>query len=155
MSRFRLLTVGRPRDKRMEALVLEYVKRLSAELALEWQTVAESPSRGGDQARGVQDEARRLLRHIHDRDEVVLLEIGGQMVDSPGLAEKLRGWRDNGQSVVFVVGGSFGVSADLRRRAGWCWSLSPLTLPHGLCQVVVVEQLYRAWTILKGHPYHK
>jgi 23S rRNA (pseudouridine1915-N3)-methyltransferase len=155
MSRFRLLTVGRPRDKRMEDLVLEYLKRLSAELSFEWQTVPEYPSRGGDEARAIQEEERQLIRRIHDRDLVVLLDVRGEMVDSPGLADKFQGWRDSGQPVVFVVGGSFGLGDGLRRRAAWRWSLSPLTLPHGLSQVVAAEQLYRAWMILKGHPYHK
>lgn len=155
MGRFRLLTVGRPRDQRMQQLVADYLKRLSVEQAVEWESVPEHPFRGGDEARAIADEERQLLRRIRDRDVVILLDVAGELVDSPRLAEKVRAWRDAPSPVVFVVGGSLGVGDVIRRRAAWHWSLSPLTLPHGLCQVVVAEQIYRAWTILKGHPYHK
>jgi 23S rRNA (pseudouridine1915-N3)-methyltransferase len=67
----------------------------------------------------------------------------------------MRGWRDEGRRVAFMVGGPDGLSGACRERAAQCWSLSRLTLPHPLVRIVLVEQLYRAWSILAAHPYHR
>ncbi|WP_338055036.1 23S rRNA (pseudouridine(1915)-N(3))-methyltransferase RlmH [Sulfobacillus harzensis] len=154
MSQFRLLTVGRPRDQRLAGLVAEYVKRLSP-LGLTWQTVAEVPFKRGQESISQIREGERLLARIGARDFVVLLDVKGEQVDSPGLAQHLERWRKLSRPITVVVGGSAGVSDAVQTRADWRWSLTPLTLPHGLAQVVVAEQLYRAWTIGQGHPYHK
>ena len=86
---------------------------------------------------------------------VVLLDIGGASWTSEALAERLDAWRHSGRDRAFVIGGAVGVAPDVKRRAELVWSLGPLTLPHELARVVVVEQLYRASTILRGEPYHK
>lgn len=154
MSQFRLITVGRPRDKRLLGLTEEYMKRLSP-LGVVWEVVAEEPFKKGQEAHTLAREQERLLARISPQEVMVLLDIGGEMVDSPALARRLEGWRRDGRPVVWVVGGSLGVGEGVRARAQWRWSLSPLTLPHSLAQVVVTEQIYRAWTIIQSHPYHK
>ncbi len=150
----RLLTVGRPRDQRMAGLVDEYVTRLGP-VAMRWEVVAEVPFKRGQEHVSQTRESERLLTKLSPGDYVVLLDIAGEMVDSLGLARHLDKWRSLSRPVTLVVGGSTGTSDAVRARADWRWSLTPLTLPHGLAQVVVVEQIYRAWTILQGHPYHK
>ncbi|MCA9052629.1 MAG: 23S rRNA (pseudouridine(1915)-N(3))-methyltransferase RlmH, partial [Planctomycetaceae bacterium] len=89
------------------------------------------------------------------RDRVIALCVEGQRWSTPQLAERLDDWRLEGRDVAFLVGGPDGLSPACLERAELKWSLSPLTLPHGLVRVVVAEQLYRAWSILSGHPYHR
>lgn len=155
MVQLKLLTVGRPRDARMTGLVDEYLKRLSAGVTNEWDPVAEEPFKKGGEQRAVGREEARLLARLAPQDFVVLLDVQGTLIDSESLAVRLDGWRLLGRRIAVLVGGSLGVGEQVRARADWRWSLSPLTLPHGLAQVVAAEQLYRAWTILQGHPYHK
>lgn len=155
MSQIRLLTVGKPRDARMAALVTEYLQRLKAGFSVTWDVVPEVPFKRGGEQRTIKEEQERLQGRIALQDLLILLDIQGQMVDSPALAVRLSQWRDMSRPIVVVVGGSLGVGPAVKSRSYWQWSLSPLTLPHGLAQVVAVEQLYRAWTILQEHPYHK
>ncbi len=155
MSRIRLLTVGKPRDVRMTGIADEYLKRLRAGMPVVWDTVSEEPFKKGDETRALGKEATRLLERMAPDDFVVILDVQGQSIDSETLAARLNEWRTAGKNIVFVVGGSLGLDEAVRVRAQWRWSLSPLTFPHGLAHVLVSEQLYRAWTILQGHPYHK
>lgn len=155
MSQLRLLTVGRPRDARLDGLVDEYLKRLGAGSRVLRDIVAEAPFKSGGEQRALDLEEQRLLARMRPQEFMVLLDVSGQLLDSVTFADRFRQWRDMGRPLTFVVGGSLGVGAQVRQRAQWFWSLSPLTFPHGLAQVVVAEQIYRAWTILEGHPYHK
>jgi 23S rRNA (pseudouridine1915-N3)-methyltransferase len=100
-------------------------------------------------------EGKRLLDVVATGSPVVLLDLGGTPWSSEQLATQLDAWRRDGRVRTFVIGGAAGVSAALRARAASTWSLGPLTLPHQLARIVVVEQLYRASTILRGEPYHK
>jgi 23S rRNA (pseudouridine1915-N3)-methyltransferase len=84
-----------------------------------------------------------------------VLDESGRACTTKGLAEQLQSWQMQGRDVTFVIGGPDGLAEDIRREADWLWSLSPLTLPHGLVRVVLAEQLYRASSILKNHPYHR
>ncbi|MDA8204821.1 MAG: 23S rRNA (pseudouridine(1915)-N(3))-methyltransferase RlmH [Thermaerobacter sp.] len=149
------MTVGRPRDRRMAGLVEEYLKRLGAGFTVRWDPVAEEPFKKGSEQRALDREAERILTRLAAQDFVVLLDVQGHLLDSDALAQRMDGWRSLGKRLVVVTGGSLGVGEKVRARADWAWSLSPLTLPHGLAQVIAAEQLYRAWTILQGHPYHK
>lgn len=154
MSQIRLLTVGRPRDRRMADLTEEYLKRLRP-WGMVGDTVAEEPFKKGQEAQAVAREQDRMLARLGDQDWVVLLDIQGEMVSSEGLSDRIVRWRNQPRPLVFVIGGSLGVGERIRARADWRWSLSRLTFPHGLAHVLVAEQIYRAWTISQGHPYHK
>ena len=96
-----------------------------------------------------------MLAAIPERSLVVALDVGGSAWDTPALAARLREWLQSGRDIVLLVGGPDGLSGDCLRRADLRWSLSALTLPHALVRVVLAEQLYRAWTIISGHPYHR
>jgi 23S rRNA (pseudouridine1915-N3)-methyltransferase len=85
----------------------------------------------------------------------VVLDESGKTLTTRQLAQRLTQWRDGGRDVAFVIGGADGTAHGLRSDADWLWSLSPLTLPHGLVRVVLAEQLYRASSILNHHPYHR
>lgn len=100
-------------------------------------------------------EASALLSAIPQQALVVALDEGGQVVDTAALASRFAGWQQSGRDVAFLVGGANGLEAAVRERADWTWSLSPLTFPHMLVRVLVAEQLYRAWSLLNHHPYHR
>jgi 23S rRNA (pseudouridine1915-N3)-methyltransferase len=134
----------------------DYARRLPRECSLR---LVEIPpgrrSRTQSPAPAVEEESRRMLAAIPERSLVVALDVGGSAWDTPGLAARLQEWLQSGRDIVLLVGGPDGLSGDCLRRADLRWSLSALTLPHALVRVVLAEQLYRAWTIISGHPYHR
>jgi 23S rRNA (pseudouridine1915-N3)-methyltransferase len=100
-------------------------------------------------------EGERLIARVVSGARIVACDPGGAELTSERFADWLRDARDRAQSVVFIIGGAYGLSADVRRRAELTLSLAPWTLPHELARLVLTEQLYRAGTILRGEPYHK
>lgn len=149
-----LLTIGKPKDKHVRSLVEVYVKRLRPHLPLELIHLPDSKGVSNpDQAR--QEETKRLLRHVNERDFVILLDEAGSQMDSLAFS----GWffqrldRTVGK-LVLVIGGSHGVSPELKERADSLVSLSSMTFPHELCLLFLVEQLYRSAMIRLGSPYH-
>jgi len=134
----------------------EYARRLPPECALKLVEIA--PGRRGknaDIARAVREEGERMLAAIPRGARVVALEVEGRSWDTEQLASQLEGWLAGGQDIALLVGGPEGLAEACRARADQQWSLSPLTLPHPLVRVLLAEQLYRAWSILRGHPYHR
>jgi 23S rRNA (pseudouridine1915-N3)-methyltransferase len=85
----------------------------------------------------------------------IALDERGTLFDTMALARRVTRWRESGRDVAFILGGADGLSEDVKKSADLIWSLSPLTLPHGLARVVLAEQLYRAFSILQNHPYHR
>lgn len=152
----RLISVG----ERMPAWVAEgfaeYRKRLSRELPLELVEIAlGARGKGRDPARAIADEGVAVLAALPKDVHVVALDGRGKPWSSEQLAEQLTRWRQSGRDLAILVGGPDGHAADVLARADQQWSLGPLTLPHMLVRLVVAEQLYRAVTILDGHPYHR
>lgn len=96
-----------------------------------------------------------MLAAMPAEARVIALDVRGRSFSSEELAKQMTQWLRDGRDLVLLIGGPDGLTADCLERAELTWSLSPLTLPHGLARVVVAEQLYRAWTILQGHPYHR
>jgi 23S rRNA (pseudouridine1915-N3)-methyltransferase len=96
-----------------------------------------------------------LLKALRADDWVVALDEGGSTCDTQALADKLADWRMEGRDIAMLVGGADGLPAVCLERADETLSLSKLTFPHELVRVIVAEQIYRAWTILAGHPYHR
>lgn len=145
--RLRVVSVGRDRSHLFEPAVQEYVTRLRRHHDLELVELKEQGSR--------EKEGELLLEKVSPREVLVCLDERGKLLASPELAERLGRWRDESREVVFAIGGDEGHGDAVRKRADLVWSLSKLVLPHRLARVVVVEQLYRAFTILRGEPYHK
>jgi 23S rRNA (pseudouridine1915-N3)-methyltransferase len=154
--RMRLLAVGTRMPGWVEAGISDYVRRLGPELRLQ---IEELPlgkrTAGGDSGRAVADEGRRMMIAIHPDEFVVALEVSGKAFSTEDLSKWLGQRLQEGQDVTLLIGGPDGLAAECRKRANLHWSLSPLTLPHALVRIVIVEQLYRALSILKGHPYHR
>lgn len=151
-----LVAVGDKMPGWVEDGYREYARRLPAECALRLVEVA--PGRRGkraDTARIRRDEGERLLKAVPRGADAVALEVGGQAWSTEQLAERLAQWMAGGRDLALLVGGPDGLDEAVRSTATQHWSLSPLTLPHALVRVVVAEQLYRAWSILRRHPYHR
>jgi 23S rRNA (pseudouridine1915-N3)-methyltransferase len=108
-----------------------------------------------DIPRAVSDEGTRMIAAIPRLARVVALDERGQPWSSAELSQRLKGWMADGRDVALMIGGADGLAPVCHQKAESTWSLGPLTLPHGLVRVVVAEQIYRAWTILKNHPYHR
>jgi len=162
--RLRLLSVGRRMPDWVDQGFAEYVKRLPPECALEL-TEIEPARRGKGRGKAAgsaalrdrlrAEEGDRLLKAIPADALVIALDVSGRAWSTEQLAERLRGWLSEGRNVALLVGGADGLSAECLARADLRWSLSPLTFPHPLVRVMLAEQIYRAWSILAGHPYHR
>ncbi|HEX8162137.1 MAG TPA: 23S rRNA (pseudouridine(1915)-N(3))-methyltransferase RlmH [Pyrinomonadaceae bacterium] len=152
--RLRLIWIGKTRNEHARALVEDYVGRLARFCRTEVSELREGAG-GGDRA-VMEEEARRIEGALAPGSLAVLLDVDGQQLSSHELAARLEGWLNAGhKEVAFVVGGHLGVTDGIRRRADARWSLSRLTLTHEMARVVLAEQLYRAFTIVRGLPYQK
>ena len=134
----------------------EYAKRLPAHLRLELIERPASPwAARGDVARAMREEAEALRAAVPKGARIIALDERGKPWTTVQLSASLTDWQHDGRDVALLVGGPDGLDAALRESADARWSLSPLTLPHPLVRVLVAEQLYRAWTLSTGHPYHR
>lgn len=146
----RLIAVGRLRDGPEAALFARYNARLRRPLA-----VTELPDARGAPVEIKRREAASLLRAIPDAALVVALDQGGDAPDSPRLATLLQRWLGSGRTLCFVIGGAEGLDASVISRADHVLSLGRLTWPHLLARAMLAEQLFRAQSIVSGHPYHR
>lgn len=133
----------------------DYARRLPRECELILKEIAPDKRRSGDIARIIREEGERMIAALPPRAHVVTLDIPGKRWSTEDLSQSLRRWFNNGQPVALMVGGPEGLSQEVRELARESWSLSPLTFPHPLVRVIVAEQLYRAWSLLNNHPYHR
>ena len=153
--RTRIIAVGERMPEWVADGFAEYRKRLSRELPLELIEVAPARGQGGDARRVIAAEGAALLAAVSRDAHVVALDGGGKPWSSEELARQLQQWRMAGREPAFLIGGADGHSREVLARADQRWSLGPLTLPHMLVRLIVAEQLYRAASILAGHPYHR
>lgn len=148
--RVRFIWIGKTRDAHIRALVDEYLKRLQRFVRCEVTELREGTRSG------IEDESKRIIGALRSDAVTVLLDIQGSDWSSPQLAAEVEKWQNDGlKEVAFVIGGPDGVSPEIIERANLRWSLSRLTLTHEMARVVMVEQLYRAYTIIHGLPYQK
>ena len=139
----------------VEAACCEYLKRMPREASIEIIEIKPDKRASGKNSEVVQEaEAKRILEAA-GRDYLVVLDEHGQEVTTTQLAEHMQSWLGNGRDVALVIGGADGLHTSLKQKADWLWSLSKLTLPHGMVRVVLAEQLYRAWSVINHHPYHR
>ncbi|MEM1080716.1 MAG: 23S rRNA (pseudouridine(1915)-N(3))-methyltransferase RlmH, partial [Pseudomonadota bacterium] len=114
-----------------------------------------NPPKAGSVANTRTIEAQQLAQRISNAVHVVALDSRGKAWSTAQLAQQLERWQMHGQPVHFLIGGANGLDDSILKLADQRWSLGPLTLPHMLVRVLLAEQLYRAWTITQGHPYHR
>lgn len=134
----------------------EYAKRLPAECELRLVEVAAGKrGKNFDVQRTLEAEGQVLLSKLPAGARAVCLDVTGKPWSTPELAKRLQAWMASGTDVGLMVGGPEGLSPECKARADETWSLSPLTLPHPLVRIIVAEALYRAWSLLNNHPYHR
>ena len=152
----RLVTVGRLKDSSIREACDSYIARLKRYLRLEVIEVRDGGRRDSRAALAREEEGKALLKAaLPATSQVVALTRLGCAETSSQFAGRLEGWRDRSLDVAFVIGGAHGLDEGVLKRANHRLSLSPLTLPHELARLTLLEQLYRACTILRGEPYHK
>ncbi|WP_373185086.1 23S rRNA (pseudouridine(1915)-N(3))-methyltransferase RlmH [Halopseudomonas sp.] len=154
--RIRLISVASRMPRWVEQGYQEYAKRLPADLPLD---LVEIPlatrGKNADIARLMRREGEQMLAATQPGERIVTLEVTGRSWSTEDLASHLDTWRLDARNVNLMVGGPEGLAAEVAARSEQRWSLSALTLPHPLVRILLAEQLYRAWTILNRHPYHK
>ncbi len=154
--RTRLISVGERAPTWVAQGFAEYHKRLSRELPLELMEIPlGNRGKSRDPIRAKAIEGAAVLAAVPADAHLVSLDGRGKPWSSEQLAEHLGKWRMQGRDLAILIGGPDGHADEVLTRANQSWSLGPLTLPHMLVRLIVVEQLYRATTILAGHPYHR
>ncbi|MEN7342568.1 MAG: 23S rRNA (pseudouridine(1915)-N(3))-methyltransferase RlmH [Pseudomonadota bacterium] len=148
-----LAVAGKPASWVQEASDI-YVKRLPRAWRLSVSLLAPSKKSGDAEGRKA-DEWRRVAARLDASATLILLDERGRGLGSRAFADNIRTRRDDGESLVFLIGGPDGVHDDCRQRAAQTLSLAPFTMPHEMARVVLLEQIYRAHTIIERHPYHR
>jgi 23S rRNA (pseudouridine1915-N3)-methyltransferase len=146
-----LISVGKKHDSQLAGAIDDYTTRLQRAFPTEWLLLAPS---GADEPLARRVESSSVLAKITSNDFVVLLDENGLQMSSQALADNYQAWQTLGKRLVFVIGGAYGVSDELRARADFVWSLSQEVFPHQIVRLLLTEQLYRSQMIIDGHPYH-
>jgi 23S rRNA (pseudouridine1915-N3)-methyltransferase len=155
-----IISVGKIKEKYLKDAIAEYAKRLSRFCNLNMEEVADekapetlSPAQEEQVKR---QEAERILKRLRGNSLMIVLDIKGEKITSEGFAAKLRGFLLSGVSdITFVIGGSLGLDKSVTDKASFLLSLSDMTFPHQLARLILLEQIYRAFKINSGEPYHK
>jgi len=151
-----ILAIGHKMPKWCQIACEDYLSRLQRFMKC---TLIEIPAakrhKTGDVLNYQHEEASKILQKISPSCHVVALEVTGSSWSTPLLAQTLAHWQQQGKKLVFIIGGPDGLSDKCLARANQCWSLSALTFPHALARVLLLEQLYRAVSLLSNHPYHR
>jgi 23S rRNA (pseudouridine1915-N3)-methyltransferase len=152
----RILAIGSKMPAWVEAGFHEYAKRFTSSCSLElFEIPAEKRTKNTDIPRIIERESEKLLAAVKPNHHVIALDVKGHAWNTEQLAAELKHWQTDGRHVDLLIGGPDGLSEACLRKAHGKWSLSPLTLPHPLVRIILAEQLYRAWSLLQNHPYHR
>ncbi|MEM8766832.1 MAG: 23S rRNA (pseudouridine(1915)-N(3))-methyltransferase RlmH [Pseudomonadota bacterium] len=153
--KLRMLAVGAKSPDWVTAGFNDYARRLPRDCPLTLEEIAPANRKGWPPARVLATEADALLARLKPAEHVVALDVGGKTCSTERLAQMLDDWRMQGKDVSFLIGGADGLGQAVLDRSDQALSLSAMTFPHQLVRVLLAEQLYRAWTVLAGHPYHR
>ena len=153
--RLRVLSIAHKMPAWVETACDDFTKRMPRELIVEIIDIKPEKRAAGNSTENIQlIEAKRIFEAV-GKDYLVACDERGQEVTTLQLADQLTLWQGLGRDVSIVIGGADGFHDTLKKRADWLWSLSKLTLPHAFVRVLLTEQLYRAHSVIKGHPYHR
>lgn len=147
--------VGKARNPALGEAIRDYEKRAARYWPLDVHEVREERAAGIPLDRIREREGQRLADKVPDRAQTVACDVKGRSLDSAQFAEFLKSARDQDRDLAFLIGGAFGLPTELTERSTVQLSLAPWTLPHEIARLVLVEQIYRAGTIVRGEPYHK
>ncbi|APD51018.1 23S rRNA (pseudouridine(1915)-N(3))-methyltransferase RlmH [Francisella hispaniensis] len=154
--KIKIITLGEKPPKWVSDGYDEYKKRLSKSIPLE---LIELPiakrTKTGNTKLWMEQEAKTILGKLNDSDYLVILDVNSKIISTEELADKMQDWKFNNPNVVILIGGPDGIDQSIKNIAKEKISISKMTFPHPLVRIIIAEQLYRAYTILEGHPYHK
>jgi 23S rRNA (pseudouridine1915-N3)-methyltransferase len=152
----RLIAVGERQPDWVEDAFQDYVARLPKAWKFRLDAVSTAKRfKSGSVQQAMEAEGRLILDQIRPTDCVVVLDERGKGLTTVQLEQQLADWLAGGRDLCFVIGGPDGLSGEVKKRANSTWSLSKLTLPHGMVRVLLAEQLFRAWSMSTNHPYHR
>ncbi len=151
----KIVAVGQRISEWAQIATADYLGRFPRDFRVELKEVRTEPRAGQTPARLMAAEAERILDSIDPDDFVVVLDEHGKDMTTMDFARQFARWRADGETPVFVIGGPDGLSSEVKARARMTIRLSTMTLPHAFARVMLAEQIYRAWSILANHPYHR
>ena len=154
--RINLIAVGKRTPAWVENSFREYSKRLPREMTV---NLVEIPPAAQSSKSSIENKIKKEIKLIKSvipkNNLVVVLDEHGKIFSSKQLAEKIDGYIQQGQDISIIIGGADGLCEKFKKSADEVWSLSKMTLPHALVRTIIIEQIYRAWTIINNHPYHR
>jgi len=146
-------SVGKNHEAYIKDGVAEFTKRISHYYPIDWQII--TPSKANQPIAIKKEEAQNIMKQLASTDVLILLDETGKMMSSPGIAQLIQQKANqSAQKLIFLIGGAYGVSDDIKKRANHTWSLSQLVFPHMLVRLLLSEQIYRACSILANEKYH-
>ncbi len=151
--KIKIISIGNNPPKWIQDILVEYTSRLDDCFKIEFIEIKSEKNFKSVEQKKLQ-EAKKILKFI-DNDFIISLDENGLSCSSKSLSEKLSNWLQNFPKVTFIIGGADGLDKKIIEKSNWVWSLSQLTLPHNFVKVLLIEQIYRASTILNNHPYHR
>ncbi len=147
----KIVCTGKIKEKYFTLAILEYLKRLSKYTKIDIIEVRDE----ANSEKALKVEGERILKHIKDSEYVVTLDIDGKMLSSLEFANKINQTLINNSNITFVIGGSYGLSDEVKEKSNYALSFSKMTFPHQLFRIILLEQIYRAFKILNNETYHK
>ena len=154
--RIHLIAVGKKMPEWVNSGFLEFSKRMPPELQINLIEITPSVrNKTTPIEKNIKEEGERIQSAIPSNSRLIVLDEKGKNFSSIALSKKMEEWFPQAQDIAIIIGGADGIDPTIKQHADEKWSLSSFTLPHALVRVVITEQLYRAWSILKRHPYHR
>lgn len=153
--KLRIISVGHKMPSWVSTACSEYQKRLPREIPLEIIEIKPTKRAAGNSTENIQRAESKRILEAAGNDYIVALDEHGKSYTTLKLANEFKHWQSLGRNISFVIGGADGIHPDLKKKADMRWSLSALTLPHAFVRVLLTEQLYRAYSVVINHPYHR
>ena len=149
---FKIICIGKIKEKYLQEAIEEYQKRISKYTKLE---IIELPDYNYDLKKTIKEESDNIMKVLNKNDYNILLDINGSLLSSVELSDKINNILINNSNITFIIGGSFGVSDEIKNMVNYKLSFSKMTFPHQLFRVILLEQIYRSFKIINHEEYHK
>jgi 23S rRNA (pseudouridine1915-N3)-methyltransferase len=157
--KIRIVTIGQKMPDWVQTGFEDYFKRIQPFVQTQITELPMARRGKNDAESDIQkyciQEGQSILQSLKPQEQLIALEVNGRHLTTEKMADNMQHWMQDGQDIVLAIGGPDGLSDEVRRSAKWHWSLSDLTLPHPLVRIILIEQLYRAMTVINNHPYHR
>tara|TARA_B100000927_G_scaffold93492_1_gene75452 strand:+ start:50 stop:517 length:468 start_codon:yes stop_codon:yes gene_type:complete len=150
-----IISVGNKPKKWEKSAFNEYKKRLPGNWKLTTDVINPVKRSKNDSRQAIDEEGRKIISRINKNEQIILLDESGENFSTKDFYMKMTSLAEINNKLCFVIGGADGVSNELKNNSSLIWAFSKLTLPHGLANIILIEQIYRAWTLMSNHPYHR